>query len=342
MVLNVGIGRGVGLKGTTPEQWDETVATNLRSHFLACRVALALMADHSSIVFVGSVAGIRPGSRIPAYDASKAAVAALCRHVPAEGAAGRAGQRRRARPNRHTARQASNRRATDPSADAGGTRSAGNRMGGRRSSGVVALRTSELRDRPGARRRRWPEHALIQRDPQNVRVVRRSQLGERLVQLTFESRQLSRPVAVRVLLRSRCDRGALRRYPVAASFSGVLDTNDPQCTRWSAGRRRSTAGHATRSSAHATSTKRSGVSTIPGTWRQLARPPPRPLQRRRPDGVLGRSRRRTEHDTEPRDRSHGSRGLRDERLVPRATRRTGHRPHVARRPRTPPLGLLEQ
>jgi NAD(P)-dependent dehydrogenase (short-subunit alcohol dehydrogenase family) len=32
------------------------------------------------------VAGLRPGSRIPAYDASKAALAGLCRHVAAEGA----------------------------------------------------------------------------------------------------------------------------------------------------------------------------------------------------------------------------------------------------------------
>jgi NAD(P)-dependent dehydrogenase (short-subunit alcohol dehydrogenase family) len=40
----------------------------------------------SAVVFVSSVAGLKPGSRIPAYDASKAALAGLCRHVAAEGA----------------------------------------------------------------------------------------------------------------------------------------------------------------------------------------------------------------------------------------------------------------
>ena len=34
LVLNVGIGRGVGLIGTTAHDWDTTFAVNLRSHFL--------------------------------------------------------------------------------------------------------------------------------------------------------------------------------------------------------------------------------------------------------------------------------------------------------------------
>jgi NAD(P)-dependent dehydrogenase (short-subunit alcohol dehydrogenase family) len=44
------------------------------------------MAAGSSIVFISSAAGLKPGSRIPAYDASKAALGGLCRHVAAEGA----------------------------------------------------------------------------------------------------------------------------------------------------------------------------------------------------------------------------------------------------------------
>jgi NAD(P)-dependent dehydrogenase (short-subunit alcohol dehydrogenase family) len=40
----------------------------------------------SAIVFISSVAGLKPGSRIPAYDSSKAALAGLSRHVAAEGA----------------------------------------------------------------------------------------------------------------------------------------------------------------------------------------------------------------------------------------------------------------
>jgi NAD(P)-dependent dehydrogenase (short-subunit alcohol dehydrogenase family) len=86
LVLNVGIGRGRGLAGTTAADWDATFSVNVRAHFLACKAALPLMAPGSAIVFISSAAGLKPGSRIPAYDASKAALAGLCRHVAAEGA----------------------------------------------------------------------------------------------------------------------------------------------------------------------------------------------------------------------------------------------------------------
>jgi NAD(P)-dependent dehydrogenase (short-subunit alcohol dehydrogenase family) len=86
LVLNVGVGAGTWLGGTSAEQWDDVMAVNLRAHFLSCQAALPLLDDGSSIVFVSSVAGLRPGSRIPAYDASKAALAGLSRHVAFEGA----------------------------------------------------------------------------------------------------------------------------------------------------------------------------------------------------------------------------------------------------------------
>jgi NAD(P)-dependent dehydrogenase (short-subunit alcohol dehydrogenase family) len=38
------------------------------------------------MVFISSVAGLQPGSRLPAYDASKAGLIGLCRHVALEGA----------------------------------------------------------------------------------------------------------------------------------------------------------------------------------------------------------------------------------------------------------------
>ncbi len=91
LVLNVGVGRGSLLAGTSAEDWDQTFATNVRSHFLASQAALPLMGESGSVVFIGSVAGLRPGSRIPAYDSSKAALAGLCRHIAAEG--GRRGLR---------------------------------------------------------------------------------------------------------------------------------------------------------------------------------------------------------------------------------------------------------
>lgn len=86
LVVNVGIGAGGGMEGTSVEQWDAVFAVNTRAHFITCRAALPLMGEGSSIVLVSSLAGIRPGSRLPAYDASKAALAGLGRHVAAEGA----------------------------------------------------------------------------------------------------------------------------------------------------------------------------------------------------------------------------------------------------------------
>ncbi len=84
LVLNVGIGLGSGLAGTTADDWDRTFAVNLRAHFLIVSLAADRLADHASVIFVGSVAGLTPGSRLPAYDASKAGLIGLCRHVALE------------------------------------------------------------------------------------------------------------------------------------------------------------------------------------------------------------------------------------------------------------------
>jgi len=85
LVCNVGIGEGRGLADTSAEQWDEVFAVNTRAHFLLCRAALPRMGEGAAIVLVSSVAGLRSGTRIPAYDASKAALAGLGRHVALEG-----------------------------------------------------------------------------------------------------------------------------------------------------------------------------------------------------------------------------------------------------------------
>jgi NAD(P)-dependent dehydrogenase (short-subunit alcohol dehydrogenase family) len=84
LVLNVGIGLGSGLAGTSTADWDNTFAVNLRAHFLIVKLAADRLDDGASIVFVGSVAGLGPGSRLPAYDASKAGLIGLCRHVALE------------------------------------------------------------------------------------------------------------------------------------------------------------------------------------------------------------------------------------------------------------------
>jgi NAD(P)-dependent dehydrogenase (short-subunit alcohol dehydrogenase family) len=86
LVVNVGIGAGMGLAGTSPEQWDEVFAVNTRAHFLLCRAALPVLPEGGAIVLISSLAGLRPGSRSPAYDSSKAALAGLVRHTAMEGA----------------------------------------------------------------------------------------------------------------------------------------------------------------------------------------------------------------------------------------------------------------
>jgi NAD(P)-dependent dehydrogenase (short-subunit alcohol dehydrogenase family) len=86
LVLNVGIGRGGGMAHTSAQDWDVTFAVNLRAHFLIARDALPRLAEGAAMVFISSVAGLQPGSRLPAYDASKAGLIGLCRHVALEGA----------------------------------------------------------------------------------------------------------------------------------------------------------------------------------------------------------------------------------------------------------------
>ena len=111
-----------------------------------------------SIVFISSIAGLSPGSRIPAYDASKAGLIGLCRTPPSrELATAVAGQRGRARADRHPARVARLGRAV-PRASGPRSRWAARARRGRspRAVDVPALRRGELHHRARARRRRRP------------------------------------------------------------------------------------------------------------------------------------------------------------------------------------------
>jgi NAD(P)-dependent dehydrogenase (short-subunit alcohol dehydrogenase family) len=84
LVMNVGIGAGLGFQGTSAADWDRVLAVNLRSHFLGCKHALATFGDGSSIVLIGSIAG-RESMPIPSYAASKAGLEAVCRNAAVEG-----------------------------------------------------------------------------------------------------------------------------------------------------------------------------------------------------------------------------------------------------------------
>jgi len=84
LVLNVGISLGDGIAGTSLEDWDRTFDVDVRSHFLIVRAALPVLEDGASIVFCSSTSALLAFSSRPAYDASKAALRGLCRHVAME------------------------------------------------------------------------------------------------------------------------------------------------------------------------------------------------------------------------------------------------------------------
>jgi NAD(P)-dependent dehydrogenase (short-subunit alcohol dehydrogenase family) len=87
VVLNVGIGLGRGMAGTSAAQWDQTFAVNTRAHFLVATAALEALEPGAAIVFISSAASLRAATGIPAYDASKAALLGICRQVAREGMA---------------------------------------------------------------------------------------------------------------------------------------------------------------------------------------------------------------------------------------------------------------
>jgi len=86
LVCNVGVGVGKHWLEGAADNWDFVVGVNLRGPMLQARAVLPRMTDGGSIVFISSIAGLVAGSRLPAYDSSKAALAGLMRHVAFEGA----------------------------------------------------------------------------------------------------------------------------------------------------------------------------------------------------------------------------------------------------------------
>jgi NAD(P)-dependent dehydrogenase (short-subunit alcohol dehydrogenase family) len=85
MVLNVGVFGQPGLANATLEEWDRTLAVNLRAPMLCCREGMARLSDSGSIVFISSIAALSAGSQLVSCDSSKAALGGLMRHVALEG-----------------------------------------------------------------------------------------------------------------------------------------------------------------------------------------------------------------------------------------------------------------
>jgi NAD(P)-dependent dehydrogenase (short-subunit alcohol dehydrogenase family) len=156
LVLNVGIGAGRGLRGTSVEDWDRVMAVNLRSHFLGCKHALEAMYDGGEVVLIGSVAS-REVMPLPAYAASKAALEALCRQAAVEAAPRLRVKPPAPGPDRHLTRPPG--LAPQPRARAGRDpgRPPRNRLGGRLRGGLSALGRGRVRHRSDADRRRRPD-----------------------------------------------------------------------------------------------------------------------------------------------------------------------------------------
>jgi NAD(P)-dependent dehydrogenase (short-subunit alcohol dehydrogenase family) len=85
LVLNVGITSGLSLSQITTGHWDNLFAVNLRSHMLYAQVALEVMCEGSSIVFISALAAYRPIVNQPAYEVSKAGIITLARSVAKAG-----------------------------------------------------------------------------------------------------------------------------------------------------------------------------------------------------------------------------------------------------------------
>lgn len=87
VVINVGIGNGLGLHNQTEAAWDDVLTLNLKAHMFVAKHAMRVIEPGGAMVFISSLASKLPLSRQPAYEASKAALPALCRATALEGQA---------------------------------------------------------------------------------------------------------------------------------------------------------------------------------------------------------------------------------------------------------------
>lgn len=86
LVNNAGQAKSEKFLDTSRELWDHTLTTNLTSVFLCTREVLPAMmsSKHGRIVNIASTLGLKGGSRMSAYTASKHAVVGLTRSLALE------------------------------------------------------------------------------------------------------------------------------------------------------------------------------------------------------------------------------------------------------------------
>ena len=87
LVNNAGIGGPGSIEELTGEEWDRTLAVNLKAHFLTCRAVVPIMRrqQRGHIVNVSSIAGRNVSlANSIAYTSAKAGVIGFTRHLAQE------------------------------------------------------------------------------------------------------------------------------------------------------------------------------------------------------------------------------------------------------------------